>query len=156
MKIIFLDIDGVLNSSKYEPKTINNQFRFIDETRMPLLKEIVDKTGAQIVLSSTWRDCWNKDYNLCDNDGKYLTNLFKKYGLTILDTTLVTPNYYQRPKEISVYIADAKYNIENYVVIDDDEFDWGYHSDRVVKTNPRNDYGLNENLTQKAISILNK
>lgn len=49
MKIIFLDIDGVLNYENSKSK--------VEEEKVKLLKEIVDKTGAEIVLSSDWR-CW--------------------------------------------------------------------------------------------------
>jgi hypothetical protein len=50
-KLIFLDIDGVLNnanSSVFELCVIEDEL-------VNLLKEIVDKTGAKIVLSTTWR-----------------------------------------------------------------------------------------------------
>ncbi len=52
MKIIFLDIDGVLNSRTYDRKRNWNEQTDIDESRLPLVKEIVDSTGAEIVLSS--------------------------------------------------------------------------------------------------------
>ena len=51
MKIIFLDIDGVLNSRVYDRKRNWNEQTDIDETRLPLIKEIVDATDAKIVLS---------------------------------------------------------------------------------------------------------
>ena len=55
MKVIFLDIDGVLNSRAYDRKRNWNEQSDIDETRLTLVKEIVDATEAKIVLSSTWR-----------------------------------------------------------------------------------------------------
>ena len=55
MKILFLDIDGVLNSRAYDCRRNWNDKTNIDETRLPLVKEIVEKTGAEIVLTSTWR-----------------------------------------------------------------------------------------------------
>jgi len=58
MKVIFLDFDGVLNSVKYDRKRDWNKLTFIDESRLPLLKQIVDSTGAVIVLSTTWRNHW--------------------------------------------------------------------------------------------------
>lgn len=81
MKILFLDIDGVLNSREYDRKRNWNEQTDIDETRLPLVKEIIDKTGAKIVLISTWRSHWNRDVNLCDEDGMYINRLFSKYGL---------------------------------------------------------------------------
>ena len=51
MKVIFLDIDGVLNSSAYDRKRDWDKLTNIDESRLPLVKRIVDETGAKIVLS---------------------------------------------------------------------------------------------------------
>ena len=50
MKIIFLDIDGVLNT---------NSDRNISDEKLIFLSELVPKTGAEIVLSSSWRNWWN-------------------------------------------------------------------------------------------------
>lgn len=47
MKIIFLDIDGVLNYENSKSK--------VEEEKVKLLKEIVGRTDAEIVLSSDWR-----------------------------------------------------------------------------------------------------
>jgi len=59
MKIIFLDIDGVLNSeltnySKEYPDGPKGS-SFIDENLVTILNNIIEKTGAKIVLSSSWR-----------------------------------------------------------------------------------------------------
>ena len=59
MKIIFLDIDGVLNSRIYDRKRNRDELTDIDETRLPLVKELVAATGAKIVLSSSWRVHWD-------------------------------------------------------------------------------------------------
>jgi len=48
-KIIFLDIDGVINTTKYH-------FTKFDEECMDNLLEIINKTNAKIVVSSSWRD----------------------------------------------------------------------------------------------------
>ena len=87
MKILFLDIDGVLNAREYDRKRNWNEQTDIDETRLPLVKEIIDKTGAKIVLISTWRSHLNRDESLCDEDGNYINRLFSKYGLAIYDKT---------------------------------------------------------------------
>lgn len=50
-KIIFLDIDGVLNNAKSD---ISDLF-VIETDLLQILKKIVDSTDASIVLSSTWR-----------------------------------------------------------------------------------------------------
>ena len=77
-KIIFLDIDGVLNSVKYDRERTEKDGN-IDETRMVLLKELVDGTNAEIVLSSSWRKHWSIDDSDCDNIGRELNSTFDKY-----------------------------------------------------------------------------
>ena len=156
MKVLFLDIDGVLNSCKYEPtRNSEDEFIFIDETRMPYIQNIIKETNAKIVLTTTWRDCWKNDFEKCDKDGKYLSKLFSKYGLKVYDTTPITPEYYNRPREISMWIGNIEDNIESYAILDDDDFDWGYHRNRVVQTNPQKGYGLEEKHMLKVINILN-
>lgn len=54
MKLIFLDIDGVLNYEGYERFTRMGT-RFVDPVLIKRLKKIIDRTGAKVVLSSTWR-----------------------------------------------------------------------------------------------------
>ena len=61
MKIIFLDIDGVLTSDMYEESRLEKRDdNRIDLSRVKLLAELVKSTDAKIVLTSTWRVYWNK------------------------------------------------------------------------------------------------
>jgi hypothetical protein len=48
MKLLFLDVDGVLNDGY-------RGYPFLVETHLRLLKYIIEETKAQIVLSSNWR-----------------------------------------------------------------------------------------------------
>lgn len=156
MKVIFLDIDGVLNSRAYDRKRNWNEQTDIDETRLPLVKKIVDETGANIVLSSTWREHWNVDPRLCDSDGIYINNTFAKYGLKIYDKTPDLGIAFDRPDEIKVWLDSTEEIIERFVIIDDYRYTWGKLSDNFVKTNPNFGLGLEEEHAQKAIEILNK
>lgn len=63
-KILFLDIDGVLNSESWftllfeqrgQGPTTMNEHEALDPKAIAALNEITDATGARIVLSSTWR-----------------------------------------------------------------------------------------------------
>ena len=67
-KVIFLDIDGVLNSVKYDRER-RLQDGNIDESRLLLLRAIVDVTGADIVLSASWRKHWHTDGKKADAIG---------------------------------------------------------------------------------------
>jgi HAD domain in Swiss Army Knife RNA repair proteins len=53
MKVIFLDIDGVLNC-----KEIPNPSKFlyiVDEKLLRRLERLLKQSGAKVVLSSSWR-----------------------------------------------------------------------------------------------------
>ena len=56
MKIIFVDVDGVLNTTKSTRRlACCNEFTFVDTRKVLRLRDIVERTGAKLVLSSTWR-----------------------------------------------------------------------------------------------------
>ena len=92
MKIIFLDIDGVLNNEPHalelhklveEGKMSSKEFYDTwdlpyDDTALPL-KHIVDETGAKIVLSSSWR--------VLSKEVEKLSKKLKEYNLEIMDKT---------------------------------------------------------------------
>jgi hypothetical protein len=52
MKLIFLDIDGVLNRHDWNPLAMSNT---IDRERMERLNRIIIETDALIVITSAWR-----------------------------------------------------------------------------------------------------
>lgn len=52
MKIVFLDVDGVLNNCYTKERTSSNTI-FVEDKKLEILKRIIDKTNAKIVLSST-------------------------------------------------------------------------------------------------------
>ena len=63
MSMLFLDIDGVLNSQTYITKKHNetgkclggSTVEMLDPDAISELNRIIDRTSAEIVLSSTWR-----------------------------------------------------------------------------------------------------
>ena len=52
MSILFLDIDGVLNTHENDPEVMCGQ---IHRDKVQLLNGVLRDTGARIVLSSAWR-----------------------------------------------------------------------------------------------------
>ncbi|HUU87640.1 MAG TPA: HAD domain-containing protein [Candidatus Glassbacteria bacterium] len=59
MKVLFLDIDGVLNSETFMtslPFCLEDDLRDnIDSQAVSVLNEIIEKSDSKIVISSTWR-----------------------------------------------------------------------------------------------------
>ena len=127
MKVIFLDIDGVLATDK---EFMRNREKFwkkhptMEELKVPypwnedavkVFNEILDETGAVIVLTSDWRLHWNLD----ELKGIFTWNGVKKHPIAVTgDIFIGTGNLEMtRAGEIEEYIR--AWDIKNYVVIDD-------------------------------------
>lgn len=153
MKVIFLDIDGVLNSNRYDRERSPDDTNNIDETRLPLLQRIVEQTNARIVLSSSWRKHWDADESLCDETGKGLNQVFARYGLTIFGKTpVISPG--DRDKEVRAWLSAHDGDVEAFVIIDDILTGWGDLSDQLVRTSPRIGRGLENEHVEQAIGLL--
>src|ERR1700679_360161 len=102
MKIIFLDIDGVLNNTHTKNP---RKYPYIVEPEH--LKRLQAATGAQIVISSTWR---------YDPVGRLAA---KHYEIPFVD---VTPDLPEQPRrdEIRQWIHDHP-RVERFIVIDDED-----------------------------------
>ena len=122
MKVIFLDVDGVLNNidniKKCCKKSINKKETFYSGKNVPFdikclknLAKVVKKTGAKIVLSSTWRIYKSHIY--------VLEARLAEYGLRIYDKTDIINMI--KGAEITEWLKQHR-DIENYVVIDDEEY----------------------------------
>ena len=87
MKVIFLDVDGVLNSQQLFEKCEDDQLISVDEDNIKNLKTIVDATGAKIVLSSSWRYGWAEHSDAVQDWCQILVDILAKYDLKIIDKT---------------------------------------------------------------------
>lgn len=159
-KIIFLDVDGVLNcstSKSYCHDDICGVITGIDSDKVKRLAKIVEATGAEIVLSSDWKDGWSKYYTSSKpSHAKYLDNhLYKKGRLTIKDKTPSThKGPWFRGEEILSYLRSHK-DVENYVILDDtffEDFSIKEISEHLVLTDYK--VGLTDADVEKAIRIL--
>ena len=158
MKVIFLDIDGVLNSMDYFEKTKGMKgYREINPQKVEFLKEIVDKTNAKIVLSSTWRGLAKNENEEEHPMYSYLADTLRKHGMEIYQhTPYIGQN---RPKEIKAWIENKAEEIESFASLDDDFTEEDYKqygiSDCLVKTSfYEKDGGLRKEHAEKAIEIL--
>ena len=151
MKIIILDIDGVLNCS--ESKSRCGSFIGIDNKKVKLLSQIVYETGAKIVLSSSWRVGWDKNSELCDSHGVYLNNKLRRSNLFILDRT---KSLSCRGEEIKQWIDS--HNVEEWVVLDDEMFrdykELGILEHLVKTTFYGESGGLRDEHAKQAVKIL--
>lgn len=152
MKIIFLDIDGVLNKSLSIGERAPSGVKGIENELIKNLAYVIDKTGAKIVLVSTWKDLWDKEENKCDKDGIYLNKKFKDYNLEIFDKT-DTSNFKDRGIGIKKFLDENK--VENYIILDDIEYaDYSQYNllDNFLKIDKKR--GFDENYANDCIKRL--
>ena len=124
MKILFLDIDGVLNSGNYIIRLdglFDDPKYQIDPDAVVRLNAITDLTGCKIVVSSTWRLAF---LGQMADPLRSLQGCLRSYGITgdVIDMTPDKRNAIRnrRGKEIQAWL-DAHYNeVEKFVIIDDD------------------------------------
>ena len=155
MKVIFLDIDGVLNHNGC--KELFNGMYGVEDDRLDLLSKIVDETHAAIVLASSWKELWNQmpmNSNSLDPMALYLVNKLKSRGLHLTDRT-TDPRRHQRGHGIKAWLRKVP-EIESWVVLDDEVFP-DYEECGIGKHLIRTDSerGLTEKDAEKAIEILN-
>lgn len=135
-KVIFLDVDGVLHSAYTDGATF-------DAERMMLLKELVEKTRAKLVLSSSWREF--------PSMLKQVVKHLKEYGLELYSTTPVGCS--DRPLEIFDWLNQHAPE-SNYVVLDDWDMS-DYFKEKMICTSGPGYSGMRRDDIEKAIRVLN-
>ena len=142
MNVIFLDIDGVLNSPNYTKRYKEMQtkkertYKNIDDNALNYLKELQNRYDAKIVLTSTWRKWRNlisidkfkksiKEDPITEDerteDYANLRTLYEKLRLEYdLDLDDMTDDLQNRMLEIQLYLLLHR-EIEKFVILDDDD-----------------------------------
>ena len=167
-KYLFLDFDGVLNTTGYAKRLRKEGIDPFDEfgamfdpDTIGNLKSIVEQTGCKIVLSSTWRNeglmrmraLW-KDRNL---PGEI-------YSMTpvLLSTTyndarsgelFTIPERNAKALEIQAWLHRYTTKPCQYVILDDENVFFHKQQDHLVQTEQYE--GLSFSKAQLAIEVLN-
>ena len=158
IKLIFLDVDGVLNSHSTED--VVDGYIGIDDKKVKLLKEIVDETDANIVLVSSWKQWWFKEdisKDIQDAFANHLDKKLKEAGLTIFDKTM-DKNSTRRGHGIIRYIDGLSKDgiiVDKYVILDDETWDYSQEhiANHLVQTSFYKN-GLEKKHVRKAIEKL--
>jgi hypothetical protein len=151
MKVLFLDIDGVLNSSKFihenQEKIINMTSLLsrgtaeIDPICLTRIRKVVETTGCQIVISSSWRILHPLDE---------IKDMLKELGweAPIID---ITPRKRSgiRGDEVKAWLNDHL-EVKQFACVDDDS---DFHPDQnLVQTSWEN--GILDSHVEMLINIL--
>lgn len=147
MKVLFLDIDGVLNSDTFyvnrpkETKQLPYPLSEFDPACVKRLNYIFEQTKARLVVSSSWRH------------DSFISRVLEKAGIKekVWD---ITPYGMGKPRgfEIRQFLSEHQ-NIENYVILDDVANMLPEQQSHFVHTKAY--YGLTDEDAEKAITILN-
>lgn len=120
MKIIFLDIDGVLNTSRWEELCLlenidlEDQFGItFDDISIANLRTIIYHTNAQIVIHSTWKLLHDIDWFVEMWETRKLPG-------TIYSVTPDIGPHYNKHDEISMWLRHHPYT-SHYAILDDEK-----------------------------------
>lgn len=162
MKLIFLDVDGVLNSEEYIVKEHDRLGHEIyvktylqqggipfDPKCLKFLKYIIDKTNALICVSSTWR--------LSKDKRERLNLILGSYADRIIGYIPYFGFEKARGFEIEQFLnnlKEIKCPLENYIIIDDDNDMKEEQMEHLILTNYKT--GLTIEDAIKSVEKLNK
>jgi len=107
-RVVFLDIDGVLNTPEYTRKANNSEV--MDPVTVAILRRLVETTKAAIVISSSWRHGANWK--------KHIQRVFSQSGWDnppIIDRTPKLSG--GRGREIAAWLTE--HQAMSFIIVDD-------------------------------------
>ena len=152
MKVVFLDLDGVVNNNRYDPETANIALL---PGCVEQLGRILERTGAKVVLSSSWRYLVHEGL-MSLSEFEQMLGRHGAPGIQIIGLTPTDEQVRGRGNQIQAWLDDnaARWSVQSYVVLDDmdaaDDFDPRQHP--LVRTNPN--VGLTDKDADAAIAAL--
>ena len=112
LKVIFLDFDGVLNSHQFfaqRGREVCGDDDALDAAAVARLNEIIERTGAKVVISSSWR---------IEHSLERIVEILGAHGFAgeVVGMTPVLSG--SRGREISAWLSENR-GVKSYVVLDD-------------------------------------
>lgn len=171
MKILFLDIDGVLNTGQYNKYLIENKLNdfeengsMFDPNAVDNLRYIIDCTNADVIISSTWR------YDGLDKMQKLWKDRNMPSKIVGITPHMITASFEEvNSKEIWQKCPIGSRGIEidewlrvntnemletyTYVIVDDEDDFLLHQASHVVLTDPN--FGLTKVIASIIINKLN-
>lgn len=127
MKIMFLDFDGVISTNRAwlaQKHIDHHDLRWLDPIACKMVKELCEKFGYTIVVTSTWRNFGMERVAAC-------MGMHGLWNLTHSDWR--TKEIWEhgskatRPYEIIDWLDRQRgfgEPVTDYIIVDDDGFDW--------------------------------
>ncbi len=173
MKVIFLDIDGVLNTIRHNGKMGKVGGHVLDTSRGTVhpynfdceaiqnLNHVTDTTGAKIVISSNWRysfgtrsdlDVLRGYFKYCGVKGEIISRTPMPHEM---DESLIVEAI-PRGLEIQYWLdrnSRGNWTVDGFVIVDDNA-DMDHLMDKLVRTDPV--CGITEKDAKSMIEQLNQ
>ncbi len=166
-KVIFLDIDGVLNTERQHDRCVEDGispvdgFGFaFDPEAVANLKSIVENTGADIVISSSWKlwglDAMQRMWTRRDLPGEVIDitpntesdEMLLSIDLDYMDIPAI------KGREIKEWLTTDGYEVTHYAILDDLPDMLPEQESHFVQTDPR--IGITKEDANQVIEILTK
>lgn len=167
MKVIFLDVDGVLNFEKWyqnvdgrNPGNLYGQEGDLDPLCVNRIIKICNETGAKVVISSDWRISWyttqvrlakmglDENY-VIDKTPEYIWRNVSKHDY--FNDDYEETYEYSRGAEIDGWLKEHP-EVTNYVIIDDRTDFTDKQKEHFVHVDPM--WGLVDKHVELTIKIL--
>ena len=164
-KILFLDIDGVLNTERQHDHCVKvgaahvDNFGYaFDPVAVANLKKIVDETGADIVISSSWKFCglstMQKLWASRGLPGKILdvtpNNVSDEMLLNVDLSSMDMPA--GKGSEIKEWLSTSGQNVTHYAILDDVPDMLPEQQSHFVQTDPR--VGITQDDVRRIVFML--
>ena len=163
-KVIFLDIDGVLNTNcwytQMNGNTPKDKYGYtFDPRSVANLKKILDETGAEIVISSSWKSFGISELEDMWQDRGLPGKLIGITPNSVSDEMLLNADldhmelFHIRGMEIKEWLDKHGKKVSHYVIIDDMDNFLPEQISHFVQTD--SEVGISEDDVDKAVRLLN-
>ena len=163
MKVIFLDIDGVLNTgwwyTQMDRNTPKDKYGYaFDPNSVANLKKIIDETGADIVISSSWKSFGLSGLEEMWQDRGLPGKLIGITPNSVSDEMLLNADldhmelFSIRGMEIKEWLTKHGKRVSQYAIIDDMNNMLPDQQPYFIQTN--SEVGITDEDAERAIEIL--
>jgi len=141
VRVLFLDVDGVLNRVGFHPDESVGLRSWIEPELAQRLCDVLEASGAGVVLISDWRR---------DRELQHLREELAAAGVecSLLGSTPVLGQ--ARWREIEAWMQEQHVDAQSVVIVDDG-YDMGSLQQRFVRTSPLN--GLDEDVAREILRL---
>lgn len=147
MRVLFLDVDGVLNSEINFFIKPNHQDNFWVEDRvfskssLELVSKLIYLFDLTVILSSSWRHGWGYQE---DAEQRILQKALASFNMEVYDVTPTLSWHNPRGEEIQAWLDENQDKKIEAIIIIDDETDMLHLKKYLIKTDPYVGFSLTD------------